>query len=70
MQGPEPRDPPANAAIREADIILPVGDHRINEQTTFTEALFAYGPGDTVPVTILRNGREQQVQVTLGERPA
>ncbi|MFT4037197.1 MAG: trypsin-like peptidase domain-containing protein [Thermomicrobiales bacterium] len=69
VQGIEPGDPAAKAGIREGDIILAVGDHRINEQTTFTEALFAYGPGDTVPVTILRNGREQQVQVTLGARP-
>jgi S1-C subfamily serine protease len=27
-------------------------------------------PGDTVTVTILRNGQRQDISVTLGERPA
>ena len=28
-----------------------------------------YKPGETVPVTVVRDGREQTVQVRLGDRP-
>ena len=42
----------------------------IDQQTTFTEALFVHDPGDTVPVTIQRGDEELTVDVTLGERPS
>jgi len=60
--------PAADAGIEEGDIILAIGDRRISGQTTFPEALYAHEPGETVPVTILRDGRERSVDVTLGRR--
>jgi 2-alkenal reductase len=62
--------PADQAGIRDGDIIVGIGDARISAQTTFTEALFAHAPGETVSVTVLRNGQERQVNVTLGERSA
>jgi len=32
-------------------------------------ALRDYQPGDTVELTVVRDGSEQQLDVTLGERP-
>ena len=69
VQGVEPGGAAAQAGIREGDIIVAVGEDRITAQTTFTEALFAHSPGETVPVTVNRNGREQTLQATLAERP-
>lgn len=69
VQGVEPNGAADRAGIREGDIIVAVGEDRITAQTTFTEVLFAHAPGETVPVTIVRNGREQTVQATLAERP-
>lgn len=69
VQGVEPGGAAGRAGIREGDIIVAVGDVRITAQTTFTEALFAHTPGETVPVTVVRNGREQTLQATLAERP-
>ncbi|MEZ4561408.1 MAG: trypsin-like peptidase domain-containing protein [Thermomicrobiales bacterium] len=69
VQGVEPGGAAARAGIREGDIIVAVGNDRITAQTTFTEALFAHAPGETVTVTVIRNGREQTLNATLGERP-
>jgi 2-alkenal reductase len=64
----EPGGPAANAGIRTGDIITAIGDQRISGNTTFPEALFARAAGETVPVTVLRNGQEQEFEVTLGRR--
>jgi 2-alkenal reductase len=64
----EPRGPAEQAGIRQGDIIVAIGDQRIQGQTTFPEALFAYAPGETVTVTVLRGNEERQFAVTLGER--
>jgi 2-alkenal reductase len=64
----EPGGPAQEGGIREGDIIVAIGDERINDQTTFTEALFAFSPGDTVPVTILRGNQERTADVTLIQR--
>ncbi len=69
VQGVEPGAAADRAGIREGDIIVAVGNDRITAQTTFTEVLFAHAPGETVPVTVVRNGREQTLQATLAERP-
>jgi len=60
--------PAEQAGIRRGDIILGIGDQRIQGQTTFTEALFDHLPGETVTVTALRGGQERQFDVTLAGR--
>jgi S1-C subfamily serine protease len=60
--------PAEQAGIRRGDIIISIGDERIQGQTTFTEALFAQSPGDTVTVTALRGNEELQFEVTLSGR--
>jgi S1-C subfamily serine protease len=60
--------PAEQAGIQRGDIILGIGDQRIQGQTTFTEALFAQSPGETVTVTVLRGNEERQFEVTLAGR--
>ncbi len=60
--------PADRAGIRAGDIITAIGNDRIDEQTSFQEALFAQAPGQTVPVTVRRGNNEQTFQVTLAER--
>lgn len=64
-----PRGGPADdAGIRQGDVIVQVGDHELNAQTTFSEALFNYEPGDTIELRINRSGEELTVEVTLADR--
>jgi S1-C subfamily serine protease len=60
--------PAEQAGIRRGDIILGIGDQPIQGQTTFTEALFAQSPGDTVTVTARRGNEQLQFEVTLAGR--
>ena len=63
-----PNSPASAAGIQEGDVILEIGGQKIDEQHSFSEVLFAYKPGDKVDVTILRNGKQSTVSVTLGKR--
>jgi 2-alkenal reductase len=65
----DPGGPAGQAGLQEGDIITVIDGQRINEQTTFTEALFTHRPGETIVVTVLRGGRERDFEVTLGTRP-
>lgn len=69
LQNVDPGGPAGRAGLQEGDIITAIAGQRISGQTTFTEALFAHQPGDTVEVTILRGGRERSAEVTLADRP-
>jgi 2-alkenal reductase len=59
----------AKAGIRDGDIIVAVNGARLDYNTSLRQLLLRYAPGDTVKLTILRDGSEQDVQVTLDERP-
>jgi len=59
---------PASAAgLQRGDIITKVGDVALDETHSYVNALFTFNPGDQVTLTLMRDGKEMQVQVTLGE---
>ncbi|GAA3844726.1 S1C family serine protease [Streptomyces phyllanthi] len=55
------------AGIEPGDVITGLGDTEITTITSLSEALAEARPGDRTTVTYTRNGREQTVEVTLGE---
>jgi membrane-associated protease RseP (regulator of RpoE activity) len=60
-------DTPAAAAdLQEGDIILAVDGDVVDQERTLPDRLYAYEPGDTVTLTVLRDGEEMEVEVTLG----
>jgi putative serine protease PepD len=61
-----PDGPAAVAGIREGDLITAVDDMPIHAFDELRGTISAYSPGDTVTVTIERDGQSSQVQVTLG----
>jgi serine protease DegQ len=61
--------PAARAGIRPGDVIRAVDGKQTASVEDFFAALRARKPGDTVPVTLIRDGRQQDVNVTLAERP-
>ena len=58
------------AGISDGDIIVAIDDARLDYNTSLRQLLLRYQPGDTVQVTVLRDGEERTLEVTLGERPA
>ena len=53
------------------DVVVAVGDRAIRTQADFGSYLaLETSPGDTVELTVLRDGERQTVRVTLGSRPS
>ena len=65
-----PGSPADQAGIREGDIITKINDQSIDGDHPLDATLSMYAAGDTVTVTILRDGQTVTVEVKLGTRPA
>ena len=50
------------------DVITALGDSEIGDYGDLLGALRGYQPGDTVGLTVFRDGAERTLEVTLGER--
>jgi serine protease Do len=59
---------PASAAgLQQGDIVTKVGDVTLDETHSYVNTLFTFKPGDQVTLTVMRDGKDVQVQITLGE---
>ncbi len=55
------------AGLQQGDVIVAVDGTSITDPSQLRDALSDLSPGDTVTLTINRQGEEMQVDVTLGE---
>jgi putative serine protease PepD len=67
VQGVEEGQPAAAAGLQEGDVVIRIGDTDVTDAASLTAAVRQQSPGDTVPVTVTRDGDEHTVDVTLGE---
>lgn len=58
--------PAAKAGLKDKDIITAVNGARIGAAGSLTSLIGEYKPGDTVQLTVVREGKEIAVNVTLG----
>ena len=64
------KDGPAEAAgLKTGDIITKLNDTEVKSMTELTKAKNECEIGDTVSITINRNGKNQTLTLTLGETP-
>ena len=59
----------ADSTLQVGDVIVAVDDTDITDPTSLGAAIATYQPGDTITVTVERNGTTQDIAVTLGTRP-
>jgi serine protease Do len=65
------KDGPADkAGIKDQDIITKVGDQEVGPGGSVSNLIAEYPVGAEVEITLLRDGKEVTVKVTLGEFPA
>jgi Do/DeqQ family serine protease len=57
----------ARAGLKRGDVITAVNGNAVNEPNTLRNTVAATAPGTEVALTVVRDGREQEVRVTLGE---
>jgi serine protease DegQ len=65
-----PGGPAARAGLRQGDIVVSVGGTATPTLSDLYAALRHHKPGEKVDVRVVRNGTEQTITVTLGERPS
>ena len=62
-------DGPANATeLKKGDIIIKIDNTSVNKMSELQEYIFSKNPGDEIVLTILRNKKEMQMRVVLGEK--
>ena len=68
LSGVTPGSPGEKAGLKKGDIILKFDDDVIADLQGMTDALSARKPGDTVKITVLREGKEVVLAAVLGTR--
>src|SRR3989344_3876309 len=58
----------AKAGLKEKDVILEFNGEKITKEKSMTKIIAKYSPGDKVNLKVLRDGKEINIEVTLGER--
>ena len=61
--------PAEKAGLLEGDIITALEGQSLTADATFANRLLRYKPGDTVRVSVMRAGRQQEIKVVLGQNP-
>lgn len=65
----EPGGPSDQAGIREGDVVIEAGDTPIHSFDDLLTYIAYLQPGQTITLTVVRNGEQIDLPVTLGERP-
>jgi putative serine protease PepD len=62
---------PATAAgLKAGDLVTAIDGQAITSTDQFIAVIDNYAPGQTITVTLTRQGQTKQIKVTLGTRPA
>jgi 2-alkenal reductase len=65
----EPNSPAEEAGLNRGDILTAIMGRSIDEDNPFRNILFEYQPGDTINISIYRDGDLLDRQLTLSEMP-
>lgn len=62
--------PADDAGLRTGDIVVKVGDESVASAKEVQVAIRKHQPGETVPITLSRNGQSASVNLTIGDYPS
>ncbi|TKJ31494.1 MAG: 2-alkenal reductase [Chloroflexi bacterium B3_Chlor] len=68
IQQVQPRSPADRGGLRQGDIITAIEDQAIDEQMNLVTIMMRFNPGQQVQITVIREGNEITLDVTLGTR--
>ncbi len=60
--------PAAKAGLKGGDIVVKINGKKIDTKYTLQDAIAEMSPNDVATLTVLRDGKEQEIKVTLEER--
>ena len=61
--------PAAKAGLRSGDVITSVGGESVKNANELTRKVGAMAPGSSTQLTVLRQGKQSSLSVTLGQQP-
>jgi serine protease Do len=61
-------DPAEQGGVQPGDIILKVDDEQVGTTNTLARVIAGYFPGSHIRIELIRNGKKQQIEMTLGEK--
>jgi serine protease Do len=66
----ERNSPAARAGLRQGDVVTAINGERVESSRALVRNVAAVPPGQTVRLTVLREGREREMPVQVGRRPS
>jgi S1-C subfamily serine protease len=64
-----PGSPADAAGIQPRDVITAIDGQQLTDESSLAQTLSQHKPGDTVTLSVVRDGQQQDVSVTLGNAP-
>lgn len=61
--------PSAKAGLKTGDVVIAVGEKRTIKYADFIREVRQHRAGDTIPITVVRGGKETTVEIELGRWP-
>lgn len=61
---------PAEGILEPDDVVIEVDGQRFKDTSQFMRMIASHSPGDEVTLTVVRHGKEKQLDITLGTRPS
>ena len=68
LSGVNADSPGGRAGLRAGDVIVELDGKGVTDLESYSAALYARKPGDTVQIVVLRDGQRVTVEATLGKR--
>jgi serine protease Do len=69
IQGVERNSPAARAGLRQGDLVTALNGDRIETSRALIRSIASIAPGQSVRLSVLREGRSQDINVQVGRRP-
>jgi S1-C subfamily serine protease len=61
--------PAGKAGLKTDDVIIKLDGKEVGEVADFVKAIKAHKAGDKITLQVLRDGKEMEIKITLGEAP-
>ena len=65
----EAGSPAERAGLQQNDVITALNGQTVDQDHPLVSVLFAHKPGETITLTVVRNGKQMQTKLTLGVHP-
>ena len=69
VAGVERSSPAGRAGLRQGDVVVAINGDRVETSRALVRTVAAVAPGQTVRLTVLRDGHERELPVQVGRRP-